>query len=441
MRVARALLGAALVLGAAQGAHGQGRPPEPVLLAGAHAVDVTPAAGVPLAGYGGFPRRLPVPDLLGRHPWAFWFKPSLGVRDPIMARALVLESGGRRALWVTVDLVGPDGEMLAELKARLAAGGLRYDAVVLAASHTHSGPGAYARSRLFAFLALDRFVAPVREKILAGMAEAAARADAARAPARVGAGRGTVEGIATSRVGLPLDPEVGVLKVVRPDGRPVAVLWNYAIHPTALGRGNLHLSGDLTGLASHALERRLQAPALFVNGAVGDVSPALRGETGARAAAEALAREVLLVWERTPATAGAGLRVATLPLVLPAPRLSLRNCLGRWLPRGWSLGLGRALPREAELVGVAVGSSAWVTIPGELQTRLGEAVKAAGRRRFAHAFVVGVANAYAGYFLEPAAYHRPGYIACASLYGEGGGTLVAARARELLERLGEEGGG
>lgn len=410
----------------------------PPLLAGARAVDVTPPLGVPLAGYGGMGRRLLVPDLLNRYPYAFWFKPSRGIHDPIMARALVLQSGPRRVLWIAVDLVGPDHEMVAELKTRLAALGLTYDAVILAASHTHSGPGGFSHSRLFGFLALDSLVPAIREHILRGMTEAAWEADRAKTPARVGVGHGEVREVIRSRVGLPLDPEVGVLKVVRTDGRPMALLWNYAIHGTLLGKENLLLSGDVTAAASQELERTLGVPALYTNGAVADVSPALRGWPGVRETADALAREVLATWRRTPLERESALGAVSGVLHLPAPRLSLRNCLGRWIPRGLTVGVGWAFPSQSEMVGVAVGASAWVTVPGELQTRLGQAVKAEGRRLFGHAFIVGISNDYAGYFLTSEEYARPSYIACASVYGEAGGRLVAARATEILKKLREE---
>lgn len=412
--------------------------PKAPLLAGARAVDVTPPVGVPLAGYGGMGRRLLLPDLLNRYPYAFWFKPSRGVHDPIMARALVLQSGARRVLWIAVDLIGPDPEMVSELRERLAAIGLRYDAVILSASHTHSGPGGFSRSRLFGFLALDSLVPAIRERILRGLTEAARNADRVKAPARVGVGRGEVRDVIRSRTGLPLDPEIGVLKVVRTDGRPIALLWNYAIHGTLLGKENLLLSGDVTGAASQKLEGALSVPALYTNGAIGDVSPALRGWPGVRQTADALAREVIATWRRTPVERESALRAVSDLLHLPPPRLSLRNCLGRWIPSGLTVRMGWGFPSEAEMVGVAVGASAWVTVPGEFQTRLGQAVKAEGRRLFRHAFVVGISNDYAGYFLTPEEYARPSYIACASLYGEAGGRLVAERATDILKKLREE---
>ena len=400
-------------------------------------MDITPPVGVPMAGYGGLGRRALIPALANGSPYTFWFKPSRGVDLPIMARALVLERGDVRVLWLAVDLVAVDAPLVADLRARLAAEGLRYTALIVAASHTHSGPGGFARSRFFGFLAMDRFIPAIADHLVQGMVRVARRAEFMKRRARVGGGTGAVTGIGESRLDFPLDPEVGVLKVTAADGAPVALLWNYAIHGTALGKENLRLSGDLMGVAAVRLERSLGVPALFTNGAVGDVSPARHGPQGAAALGEALAREVLTVWERVTTEAEATLSARVERLTLPAPRLSLRSCLSHWVPRWMTLGLGWALPEASELVGVAVGADAWVTIPGELQTRLGQEVKVEGRRLFRRMFVVGLANDYLGYFLTREASRRVGYIECANLYGETAGEVMAERATALVRRLGQ----
>jgi hypothetical protein len=404
------------------------------LLAGAAAVDVSLPPGVPLGGYGGLPRRAWLPDVFGGHPYAFWFRPSAGVHDPFRVRSLVLESGRVRLLWLAVDLVGIDPTLLTELRARLARQGLGDVAVIVAASHTHSGPGAYGDSALFGFIAIDRRSTAVRDRILDGLERAAREAVERKGPASVAWGRTEVADISDSRVHEGLDPELGVLKVTRPDGRPVAIVWNYAIHGTALGRDNLLLSGDLMGEASARLEREMGVPALFVNGAVGDVSPRPRGWPGVKAAGDALAAGAARAW----AGAGEGsreLEVVLARVTLPAPTIALRNCVGGWAPGGMTLGLSAALPSSAEIVAVSVGRTGWVTIPGELDTRLGATVKAAGRGRFDHVFVAGVSNDYLGYFLTPEHYRRPSYIACGSLYGERGGEIVRDAAVAALDRL------
>lgn len=405
------------------------------LQAGAASVQVAVPEGTPLAGYGGFPRRAWIPDILGRHPYAFWFRPSGGVHDPLKVRSLLLEAGATRVLWLALDLVGMDRSLVAELRARLEGRGLRYTAIVAAASHTHSGPGAYADSALFAFVAVDRLSPTVRARLLDGLERAAWGAESAKGPAAVGSGSAEVTGIAVSRLRAPLDQELGLLKVTRPDGRPVAVLWNYAVHGTALDRENLLLSGDLMGYAAARIERELRAPALFVNGAVGDVSPRERGWGGMRSAGERLAAAVLAGWRGTKTDRAPTLAVTHERLALPAPRLALRNCLGRWIPPGWQVGLSEAMPSSAEVMAVAVGRTAWVTIPGELETRLGMEIKAGRRGPFGHVFVAGLANDYLGYLLTPEAYREPSYIACGSLYGERGGEIVRDGALQALERL------
>jgi len=407
------------------------------LLAGAAAVTIDLPADTPLGGYGGFPRRAWVPDLIGRTPDTFWFRPATGVHDPIRVRALVLEEGGVRLLWLAVDLAGMDPSLVADLRRRLEQLGLRYAAVIAAATHTHSGPGAYARSTLFELLVLDRESPRVRGRIYSAMEEAVRQAERRKRPATVGTGRTELAGLTSSRVRGPLDHELGVLKVMGTDNRPVAVMWNYAIHGTALGRDNFELSGDVMGDAGARIEEQLGVPALFVNGAVGDVSPRQRGWDGVAAGGKALAGAVVALWPRITADSDQRLGAASVTATLPRPGVELRNCLGRWIPRGTRLGLGSALPSSAEIWAVAVGRGAWVAVPGEPDTSLGQEIKAAGRARFAPTFVAGLANAYQGYFLASEHFRTPSYISCGSLYGERGGEMVRDAAIAALRELGK----
>lgn len=409
--------------------------PAASLTAGASSVEIRLPPGAPLAGYGGFPRRAWIPDVLGRHPNAFWFNPSNGVHDPIRVRALSIESDGLTLVWLTVDLVAVDPTMIAGLRARLTEPGAAPPALIVSASHTHSGPGAFADSAFWGIVAADRESSAVRKAIMDGMESAARDAGRRRVPARLGWGKTTVTGVATSRLSLPLDPELGLLKVTDADGRPVALVWNYAIHGTALGRENMQVSGDLMAEASARLERETGAPALFVNGAAGDVSPKDRGWPGVESAGAALALAALEAWRAVPAVKDDALGVAEAQVALPAPALSVRNCVGRWMPRAVRIGLGRALPSLAGLTAVRIGGTAWVTVPGELQTRLGLDIKSAGRRLFDETFVAGYSNDYLGYFLTAQDYAQPSYVACGSLYGETGGEIVRNAAMELLGRL------
>src|SRR5260370_22544153 len=170
-RALRALAAAVVLLGS--GIQPGAAAPSARLLGGAMSVTVSLPDDAPLGGYGGFPRRAWLPDLIGRYPDTFWFRPSTGEHDPIKVRALVLEAGSVRVLWLTLDVVGMDPTLLADLRARLDRLGLRYAAVIAAASHNHSRPGAYTRSDLFRLLALHRELPRVRGRVFAPMQDAA----------------------------------------------------------------------------------------------------------------------------------------------------------------------------------------------------------------------------------------------------------------------------
>jgi neutral ceramidase len=437
-RVALALVVVALLAGMAGPARAQ--PCVDCLEAGAASVALRVPAGAPLAGYGSLARRLLIPDLLDRYPHAFWFRPSDGERDALAARALVLETDGRRLAWVTVDLIAVDRAFTADVERRLAAAGLRPATLVLSASHTHSGPGAFVDSAVLGWLVVDRLDRGVRDALLDGVVAAVRQADAARRPARVGVGVATAPPLTVSRLRQPLDPEVLVLRVTGADGRPLALLWNYAIHGTMLSASNMRLSGDVMGETSRALERDLGVPALFVNGAVGDVSPAHHGDRAAHDIGVELAGTVRHGWSEATPMPRPRLAVATRAVALPAPRLSAKNCLYGWAPRALTVPLGSVFPRETTLTAVAIGDAAWVAFPGELQTRLGRVIKDAVRAPLRHAGVAGVSNDYLGYFVTAADYVRPGYVTCASLYGPTTGECLTAAAAGLLGGLGRDDG-
>lgn len=433
MRGGALALAALLALAGAAPATGQTE-----LRAGAAAARFAVPAGTPLAGYGSFRRRLVLPDLLGLHPHAFWFRPHQGVLDPPGVRALVLETPGARLAWAALDVVAVDRAFVETVRARLAAAGVPPATLVLSASHTHSGPGAFLDSWLMALVATDRLEPAVRDGLAAGVVTAIRQANAAKVPAHLGAAEVEAPDVVTSRLDLPVDRRIVVLRVETPAGAPIAALWNFAIHGTMLGPGNLSLSGDVTGVAVAELERRLGVPVLYVNGAVGDVSPRHHGLRALEAAGRALAAAAADAWRQARPRAADRLRLGAARAALPPPRLALRACLGRWLPAGWTLPLDEILPTDAELVAGRVGDVAWVTIPGELQTRLGLAIKAAAPADVAHPMVAGVSNGYLGYFLGAAEADRIGYVSCASLYGRQAGERLARTAAGLLQSLGAE---
>jgi hypothetical protein len=414
--------------------------PAPTLRAGAARVPLPVPPGTPLAGYGSVHRRLIVPDVFGLYPHAFWFKPADGSLDELAVRALVLYQGETRVTWLAADLIAVDQAFTRRLSERLVASGIRAGTLIVSASHTHSGPGAYLRSALFGVAAVDREDPTVRDAVVDTMIEAVRRAGSKARDARLAVATIEAPPVTRSRLGGDVDREVVVLKLTTTDGEPVAALWNYAIHGTMLGPRNRRLSGDVMGVASRAIEGALGVPALFVNGAVGDVSPLQHGEPAQESTGRALADAVRAAWAgATPEPAATPpLVVRTARVRLPAPSVSVRHCVARWMPARVRVPLGRFLPDETELVAVSLGRAAWVTMPGEPVTALGREIKDAARQRWPHAFVAGLSNDYLGYFVRPDDYTRTGYVTCAAVYGPQAGTCLIDAALTLLDDLSKD---
>jgi hypothetical protein len=69
------------------------------------------------------------------------------------------------------------------------------------------------------------------------------------------------------------DDRVLVGRITDYAGRPIAVVVNYACHPTTLGWQNRLISPDYVGAMREVVEREVGAPCLFFQGASGDVGP------------------------------------------------------------------------------------------------------------------------------------------------------------------------
>lgn len=72
----------------------------------------------------------------------------------------------------------------------------------------------------------------------------------------------------------PIDPQIGLLRLDRTDGRTLAVVYNFACHPIQ-GVPSKANTADMTGFASRVLEESFGegAIALFLQGCGGDINP------------------------------------------------------------------------------------------------------------------------------------------------------------------------
>lgn len=71
----------------------------------------------------------------------------------------------------------------------------------------------------------------------------------------------------------PVDRQIGIIRIERPDGTPIVFIANYAMHGTVLSGANREISGDAPGEVSAYVERKLGAPLVYENGAAGNIAP------------------------------------------------------------------------------------------------------------------------------------------------------------------------
>ena len=403
---------------------------EPTALrAGAAAVEIAAPADVPLAGYG------------ARGPG----NRAEGVLEPVSARALVLaDPDGTRLGVVVVDalLVTPD------LRRAVAAGAadLELDALVVAATHTHAGPGAYKDDRVAELAILGWYRPESREALIEAALSALRRAADHMRPAGLAAGRAQAQDLARNRrhEGGPQDPLVPVLRVDGADGAPVATLFALAAHPTVLSPANLRLSPDYPGAARRRVEARRGGVALFLAGPLGDQKPHFPGEPEwpedigrqvetARLLGEALGDRVLR------AARGARLdpaaRVTAIHRTLALPPVDVRaSCVGYVGAPLLHVVARRFLPETTPLVALRLGGLRLLASPFEL----GVEVAAAIRARSAHPgplLVAAHANDWLGYLLMPEDWDRGGYEPCLAYHGRDLAPFFIDAAAQVIDEL------
>ncbi|MER7180299.1 hypothetical protein ABT404_12590, partial [Streptomyces hyaluromycini] len=289
-------------------------------------------------------------------------------------------------------------------------------------------------------------------------------------PARTGFGRGTC------RVGVqrdvptphgwwlgaddagPTDDSVGVLRIDRHDGRPIAILVNHAVQPSVMNgsvtrSGERRITADLAGATAERIERRYgeSTVALFLIGTAGDQAPyltavrttvtddgALRrtdlhddGFTLVELLGERLADEAVRVAEQIHTTAAVPpLRVLQDRVKVPAqvPPAGLHAVRPTkeydFTPAG---------DTDAPVVVARIGDTVLACVQAELNVRTGLDIRTASP--FPATCVVTMTNGAAKYMADAVSYDRITYGAMNSRYARGSAEKVVERIAELLRSL------
>jgi hypothetical protein len=399
---------------------------------------------------------------LARDGWA------QGSHDPLRASAVVFDVSGTRAAIVALDLVAVTADLAARVRRRLADGGFKPELVMIAATHTHSGPGGH---HLGLVTGRAYYSPQVAAEIVRATIAAVHQASARAVAASVVFGVRPVEGVAANRFfGHPRAPSLATLIVVRDArGSLLGTIVGYGVHPTVLGKDNLLYSADLVSGLRGAIDDELgRAPLVFLQAAGADLSTRgiRRGPTfdeaerlGRSLGRQALDRLADLTVVATDPVAGKQVNLDVLPRPLPGPaeaaRLStgLRQRLDRIQSTGGPPvdvktaaedllgatevdGLRRRvagrrfrLPVQA----IRVGELAFVGVGAELFSELGEEVRRAAAR--VHVVLATCANAYLSYVLPDLAVGAERYEALVSWVARDTGSRVVGCAREVLSSV------
>ncbi len=401
----------------------------PGLEAGAAVRIITPDPLLPISGGMGAP------------------SPATSKKGELTARALVVRAGGETIAVASVDLLGFPSVL--GNRARALAPRLAPQNILIAATHTHSAPDCYAYpdGRGGHTGSLD-YMDFVSRQVAAAINEALDRLR----PAELRVASGEAKGKIAYNYYAPdlYDRRAGVLQVRGLDGRPIATLVNYAIHPEVLGSGQGILSPDLVGPLYEHLEAASGGVAMFVNSAQGgmvtadnrnlDEPPrdALRAYwRDSRTWAECerigglLAREALRIiatapWQSRPVVRNYAMEVR-FPVESPEMWQVVEHS-----PLHYPHGPGRTIVTCVNLVNL--GNAQILTIPGEALPNIGFYLKR--HMRGEHNFLFGLTNDAFGYILTKVDFNSfPAYryISRVSL-GEMTGEIYMQHALELIQR-------
>jgi hypothetical protein len=200
---------------------------------------------------------------------------SQGVHDRMYARAVVLDDGKTAATVVSLDVVVVSEEMTDRVRAVVQEQtGIPRDNILLNCSHTHTTPyTGRLRPRYGALSAGQMAYRDAFPHVVAGtIVEAWHR----RQDAAIGATSMSVRGVTVNRrdPSLPVDPELGVVRIDDEAGEPQACLVNYACHGTAVGAHDLAWTADFPGYLARTVEQAVPGcTCLFLQGAEGDIHP------------------------------------------------------------------------------------------------------------------------------------------------------------------------
>lgn len=369
-------------------------------------------------------------------------KPTREKRGDLTVRALVLEGGGVRAAIVGADLLGFPSQLGNRVRRRVE--GIPPENIIITATHTHSAPDVYGFPGEDGRPGCDM---EYIELVCARMAEAIQEAASRLRPARVRIATGEARGRIAYNYYAPdlYDPRCSVIQPVGVDGKAIATLVNYAIHPEVLGNSRGILSPDLCGPLYDRIEARGGGTAIFVNGALGGMvtadnrdpsDPSGKRQLGTWEECvrigELLADEALRIVAGAPLVADPALHSAAATVSFPVDSPLLKGLVDFSPILSEMRRDGDRVETRVNILNLA--DAQILTIPGEALPNVGYYLKRKMHGR--HNLLFGLGNDAFGYLMTKVdwgSFQRYEYISRTCL-GETAGEIFIEEALRLADR-------
>jgi hypothetical protein len=373
-------------------------------------------------------------------------KPSREKRGELTARALVLRKGDVSVAVVGLDLLGFPSVLGDRVRAKVPR--IPAENILIGSTHTHSAPDCYAFPDGHGGHTGDlAYIDSVCDKAAEAINEAIDRLQ----PAWIKVATGEANGKIAYNYYAPdlYDRRMSVIQAVTPEGKAIATLVNYAVHPEVLGNDVGIISPDLVGPLYERIESQAGGVALFMNGAQGGMVTAdnrnldrprdlQRGYwNDARTWEECLrighlmAAEALRIIKDAPDQKDPRLLCESITVRFPVESDAIWGVVLH-SPLKYPHGEDRSIRARINLVNL--GDAQVLTIPGEALPNIGFYLKR--KMRGKHNLLFGLTNDAFGYILTKvdfASFPRYEYVSRTSL-GEMTGEILIEKSLDLVKR-------
>ena len=372
--------------------------------------------------------------------------PTREKKGDITARAVVFRNGDVSVAVVALDLLGFPSALGDRVRAQVSR--IPADHILIGSTHTHSAPDCYAFPDGKGGHTGDlKYMESVCNRAAEALNEAIDRLE----PASIKIATGEAQGKIAYNYYAPdlYDRRMSVIQARNGQGKTIATLVNYAVHPEVLGNDVGILSPDLVGPLCEKLEATAGGMALFMNSAQGGMVTAdnrrldqprdpQRGYwNDARSWEECLrighlmADEALRIVNDAPEQKNAKLFCDSVVVRFPV------ESAGMWAvvtgsPLKYPHNDDHSINARVNLVNL--GDAQILTIPGEALPNIGFYLKR--KMHGKHNLLFGLTNEAFGYILTKVDFHsfpRYDYVSRTSL-GEMTGEILIEKSLELVNK-------